>query len=206
MPGHAGNFLTRLFSLSPETVPQVPVHEIMKSIEAESPSLPLINRLQSYSYKKVPTDHADWQTFHRQWPDYYNRHEYKYFNELYDPSFSHIVYSIHPHEFYLLKDHILQEDADFYHVDLESRFDSWVFGQQKKLGFKYRPDYAGELDRFNQIRIEHRTKPISLTAMLTNENLFVQEYVKTVESMGLTADVAPAIQLYRDWIAVRGPE
>lgn len=206
MPGHAGNFLTRLFSLSPETVPQVPIPILRKSIRYECPSLPLINRLQWYSYSTVLQNFSDWQQFHRHWPDYHDRVLFNHFNKQYNPPFSHIVYSIHPHEFDKMKLNIMREQADFYCVDLDTRFDPWVFEQQKKLGYTYRPDYAGELDQFNTIRSQYNMKPINLTAMLTSENLFVDEYHRIAESMGLTVELSSATQLYKDWMMVRGPK
>lgn len=204
MPGHAGNFLTRLFSLSPETLPQVPTSILKTSIGPE-PSLPLINRLALYSFKEVPACYSDWQLFHRDWPDYHQQQLFHYFNDWYNPPFSHVVYSIHPHEFKFFEDEILKDNYEFYYVDLDDKFSSWVTESQQKLGFKYRPTYEKELADLDHIKTKYNMTKISLSDMLTSDESFVDEYLRITSLMKITPDIDSAVLLYQDWFSVRGP-
>lgn len=201
MPGHAGNFLTRLVSLSSETIPQVTLQNL---IDGEIPKFD--SRAEHYSFSKVPDYYSNWQDFHRVWPDFYNRELYNYFNTLFPKPFSHIAYAIHPNEFLNLEEHVTSTDHDFYYVDLDDKFLPWVLESQKKLNYTYRPTYAGELSDLNKLKTKYSMKPISLTNMLESLDSFVVEYLKITQEMLLTPDVDAAKILYHDWIAVRGPQ
>ena len=50
LPGHAGNFLTRLFSLGPETIPHLGKKLLKKSINDKEL---VIDRLNYYSFTNV---------------------------------------------------------------------------------------------------------------------------------------------------------
>ena len=204
MPGHAGHFLTRLFGLSPETIPHIPV-DILTNTIGKEPFLPLIkDRVSHYSFKQVPNTHDTWQNFHRAWPDYYRRQAFNYLNDWYDPPFSTVIFCIHPHEFMLQEDIIRDENAEFYCVELADTFKSWVDKEQIKLKFRYRPDYQGELDKFNFIKLKYNMQPINLTDMLTSKGLFLNEYQHIAKLMSLTVNTNSAMRLYDDWISVRG--
>jgi hypothetical protein len=202
MPGYAGNFLTRLFSLSPETIPQIPIQNL---IDGEIPTF--TSRADFYSFKSVNTQYLDWQKFHRDWPDFHNRELVNFFNTLYPTPFSCVVYSMHAVPFPDFEQEILtQTEHDFYWVELADEYLPWVLENQKKLNFENRPNYHSELEQFNKIKNKHSMKPISLTRMLESEDTFMEEYLKIVQEMSLTPDVDAAKTLYHDWFAVRGPK
>jgi hypothetical protein len=206
MPGHAGNFLTRLFSLSPETIPQVPI-EVLKNSVIETGKPPTINnRAEYYSFEQVFKKFNAWQDFHRAWPDFYQHKLFYHFNEIYPCPFSHVVYSIHPHEFKLLEDDIVQYDSDYYYIDLDKKYEPWVLKQQASLNFQYRPNYQSEFDLFNQIKTKYSMTPISLTNILDSVDLFINEYLKITQTMQLTADIDSAKILYSGWFKERGPK
>jgi hypothetical protein len=205
MPGHAGNFLTRLFSLGPDTVPQVPI-AILKESVIDTGQVPTIdNRAEYYSFK-TNNQHCSWQEFHRAWPDFYQQELFEYFNELYHPPFPYVVYSIHPYEFILHESDITKQRCDFYYVDLDPKYNQWVSDQRLKLNFTYRPNYDGELATFNQIKTKYQMKKISLTNMINSTDSFVNEYLKIIKEMSLTPKLDNAVQLYHEWIAIRGPQ
>jgi len=206
MPGHAGNFLTRLFSLSPETVPQVPI-DVLKDAVINTGAPPVIDsRVDHYAFDQVFKKFNTWQDFHRDWPDFYQQTLFEYFNQLYPVPFSHVVYSIHPHEFGLMEDNIVQTNFDYYYVDLDKKYKPWVLKQQASLNFKYRPDYQSELNLFNQIKTKYSMTPINLTTMLDSANTFIDEYLKISQTMQLTADINSARILYNGWVKERGPK
>lgn len=206
MPGHAGNFLTRLFSLSPETVPQVPI-KVLKNSVIETGTPPVINsRCEYYSFDQVFKKFNNWQDFHREWPDFYQQKLFYHFNRLYSVPFSHVVYSIHPHEFNLMESDIVQQDSEYYYVELDSKYESWVLKQQASLNFQYRPNYQSELNLFNHLKEKYSMTPINLTAVLDSADACVSEYLKISQTMQLTADVDSARILYNGWFRERGPK
>lgn len=205
MPGHAGNFLTRLFSLSPETIPQVPIDVLKKSV-IETGQVPVIkDRADYYSFKKH-TQHASWQEFHRAWPDFYQQNLFEYFNELYSMPFSHVVYSIHPHEFEIRHKEILQTDYVFYYVDTDAQLLPWINDSQCRLKFEYRPTYDIELSKFTQFKEKYNMTAINLLQMVSTIDTFVSEYLKITTHMALTPVIDSAKKLYCDWHAVRNPK
>jgi hypothetical protein len=205
MPGYAGNFLTRLFGLSPETIPLVPI-DILKQLVSKNivPSA-VDDRVKYYSFEQVNDQYANWQEFHRAWPDFYNRKQVDYFNTVHAQPYSHVIYSIHPHEFNLMEKDIVKTDADFYSVELTDLYLPWVFENQKKLNFEYRPTYEGELAQCNLLKTKYNMKSIDLTNILSSKESFKAEYLKTVNDMGLTAVIDSAQNLYDGWMSVRGP-
>lgn len=204
MPGHAGNFLTRLFSLSPETVPQVPIAVLKESVIKTGQVPEISNRADYYSFNHT-TQYKSWQQFHRAWPDFHNHELFCYFNQLYTPQFSNVVFSIHPHEF-LSHTHIIDNlDCDFYCVDTDEQLLHWVSNEQKIRGFVYRPDYEHEFKDFNAIKQNYNMKSINLLNIVTHAT-FVNEYKKITQEMNITADIAAATQLYHDWYHYRGPK
>jgi hypothetical protein len=205
MPGQAGNFLTRLFSLSPDTIPQAPIDALKNSVINTGKPPTIDNRAEYYSFEQVFNKFNTWQDFHRAWPDFYQHELFYHFNRLYPEPFSHVVYAIHPHEFGLMEDGIVQPDADYYYVDLDKKYEPWVLKQQASLNFQYRPNYQSELNLFNQIKTKYSMTPINLTTMLDSTDTFVDEYLKISQTMQLTADVDSAKTLYSGWFKQRGP-
>lgn len=202
MPGHAGNFLTRLFSLSPETIPQVPISNL---ISGEIPVFD--NRAEYYSFEHVTDQYSNWQDFHRVWPDFYQHELFDYFNTVFPEPFSYVIYAIHPHEF-LMYENIIKKrnDSYFYHVDLSADYHPWVLESQQNLNFTYRPNYAGELAKFSDLKIKYSSASIDLDNILKSPETFVVEYLKVASSMQLTPDLVSAQKLYQGWINVRGPK
>jgi hypothetical protein len=99
MPGHAGNLINRLISLSPETVPQIPKPELI-DFQKYKKVLTFSDRLSLYSFKKAE-NFNNWQDFHRTCVDFLDEDLFRYFYLRQFPGiFSHVVYAIHPYEFY----------------------------------------------------------------------------------------------------------
>jgi phage anti-repressor protein len=207
MPGHAGNFLTRLFSLSPETVPQVPVKILAESIRHPTVEPIIPRRKELYSFVDVLNQYNNWQEFHRDWPDFQNHDQFNYFIQLFQTKFSTIVYSIHPYELGLAEAALIDlENSEFYFVELDEKYHSWVKEQQAKLKFIYRPDFSGELNQFKNLKNKYSmTSSINLTSLLESETSFANEYLRVVANMNITPDLPGAIELYQGWIKTRNP-
>lgn len=200
MPGHAGNFLVRLFSLSPEILPQVPIMMLENMVVPE-----ITDRAEYYSFSKVKQRFKTWQNFHRAWPDFYQKELFERFNGLFPEPFPAVIYAIHPEEFLILESSVIESRPTFYFVDLDERYHAWVAEQQSSLDFQYRPDYQSELEKFNILREKYPMSPISLTDMLDSTDLFLKEYLKICEKMMITPVPDAALRLYHDWYLVRGP-
>ena len=98
MPGHAGNLINRLISLSPETVPQISKPSLIDL--KNNNKIPIFSdRLSLYSFKDSEK-FDNWQDFHRTCADFLDEDLYRYFYEKkFLGKFSHITYAIHPYEF-----------------------------------------------------------------------------------------------------------
>ena len=201
MPGHAGNFLSRLFGLSPETIPQLPTNQ-MKQLLAQGNGIdPHLNRIELYYFSNALNQHTDWQQFHRSWPDFIEKDLFNMLNIDSDFRYKSTVYSIHPHEFILNQTGIYSTSDQFFHVELKGH-DSWVADQQQRLKFEWR---ERELEQFQQIVEEYPTEPINLTGMLVGEQEFLNEYQRVCQIMDVTALLDLALALYQDWRSVRYP-
>lgn len=207
LPGYAGNFLVRLFSLSPETVPQIPI-PLLNELAKNFKPLPDLDRVESYSFSRVLSEFDNWQSFHRHWPDFKEHQQFKLLNMANGCKYSTLIHAIHPHEFikyetelYSEPNFSLVDDAEYYYVDLDlSNYGDWYVTQKEKLGFENRDNesYADITDRYNML-------PINLTTMLDSESAFLTEYYRVCLAMKITATEADAITLYRDWKKVRLP-
>jgi hypothetical protein len=202
LPGHAGNLINRLISLSPETIPQVSITELKKSVIDTGQAPNVGNRLELYSFKqsqKYPT----WQDFHRDCADFYNRSLFEHFNNLFSPGFLHVVYAIHPWEFELHRKDIDQlSTAEFLVIVLDSKYNQWVEYAQTKLNFQYRND---EIKLYHKIKQEYNMHPINLDKMLDSIDGFKEEYLSVVSKLNLTPCLDQAILLFENWYAFRGP-
>lgn len=197
MPGHAGNFLNRLFSLSDEAVPQITQRDLDNAINTKQ----LSADSKDYSFRQVRTDYADWQQFHRDFVDFADSDKVELLNQICADRFTHAVYSIHPMEFAQYAAKILAKDSDLYHVELDlGKFGEWVESARRELKFVTRPN---EEQLFGHIVKTHNTTAISLTQMLESETDFCNEYVRVCRLMQITPVVDRAIQLYRDWRQAR---
>jgi hypothetical protein len=201
MPGHAGNFLTRLFSLSPETIPQMPI-KMMQLLEQPNHKIPEdLNRLELYKFDDVIKKYNHWQTFHRSFPDYNNRDSFNLLNINSGFRHSHVIYSIHPHEFWLNLSSMCAVYDQFFHVELTDH-DEWVNDQQQKLQFEWREN---ELLKLQQFTSTYPSQAISLTQMLRGNNELLNEYKKICQIIGITPMLDQALQLYQSWRSVRYP-
>lgn len=200
MPGYAGNFLARLFSLGDETMPQLPI-DLLNHMSLTGQLIPVVDRTELYSFKKVPESFDDWQLFHRAWADFYQNSKFELLNVFYNSKAS-MVYGIHPAEFIAFKDTIDQLDCvDFYYVDLDlALYGQWVEDQQKKLKFVVREQ---EPETFQILVHDYHMKPISLTKMLDSEEHFIQEYTRVCALMSMIPRESLAVKLYNDWRSVR---
>jgi hypothetical protein len=108
------------------------------------------------------------------------------------------MYAIHPHEFDQHFEDI--EYADFYYVELDPSFDSWVNAEQEKLKFVVREN---EQEQFEQFKIEYNMKPISLTALLGDEQEFLEEYNRVCAVIGIDPIPEQALILRQDWRSMR---
>jgi hypothetical protein len=199
MPGYAGNFLSRLFSLGNETMPQLPCSMLEEYISTGKPDLNL-DRLELYSFQKA-LDASSWQQFHREWADFHNQSQFQLLNVFYNSKRS-MAYQIHPHEFLKLEHNIKQLDqAEFYCVELDLvKYGAWVDKQQQKLNFIVRENEASDLQT---IKLKYRPNSISLTNILDSESGFLKEYIRVCELMKLIPQSAQALELYRNWARIR---
>ena len=197
MPGHAGNFLARLFSFGYETMPQLPRTLLNKYIAHNSKDENL-NRLVLYSFKDADA-YRDWQDFHRAWSDFHQDSNSKLLAAMWKKL--NIVYAIHPSEFAKFERFISSEgNIKFFYVNLDPKDLSWVDNSQKKLLFNNRD---GEPEQFDDFKAAYNMEPINLSVMLESEEEFLKEYTRCCGAMGLTVYPELALELYRDWAKIR---
>lgn len=198
LPGHAGQFMARLFTLGEETMPQLPIRLLENMI---STGYQQIDRQLLYSYKHVKQQYGSWQNFHQAWADYYNDGLYRILNNSCLDNTLILVYGIHPHEFVKCQTQINNtKNAEFYFVSLDEQFQIWVDESSKQLHFHLRPD---ELEQYNNLQNEYHMKEISLTKMLESNDSFLSEYTRCCSEMELTAHHDDAQELYTNWVGVR---
>jgi hypothetical protein len=196
MPGHAGNFLTRLLSLSPETIVQLPKSQLREAIT--NSTVPHIERrVDLYKFDQVFKEHGTWQTFHRAWPDFADRDMLEQFDNIHQTKNKNVVYAIHPFEFWLFQKEIRSiKDAEFYNVTLSSKYATWVAQSMEKLKFKNRDN---EKSLFVEYSTEYDMKSIDLTSMLDNQEGFEAEYIRICNDITLTPVQDQANELYQNW-------
>ena len=199
LPGHAGNFLTRLFSLGTETLPHLPVKLLEHYIRTGKPDNHL-NRLELYSFQDA-FKYYDWQEFHRDWADFHYSNKYELVNVFYNSKYA-ITYAIHPFEFKMFEHGInLLDQTEFYYVDLDlTKYGAWVDSQQQKLKFCLRDN---ELDDFYKLKQQYPIQAISLTKMLESTDEFLKEYTRVCNLMKLQPHIDQALALYLDWSRAR---
>ena len=200
MPGHAGNFLARLFSLGPETVPQMTRESLDQQInQIDHTGNP--DRLASYAFTHA-LKFDSWQEFHRVWADYYQNWQYALYNALLQNRHDVMVYAIHPHEFAKFETTITNDHSNnqYFYVDLQPKYTYWAVTQQRKLQFFYRDH---ELYQFNEFQKKYEMQRIDLTAILDTTETFQEEYTRCCEIMGLASCPDLALSLYQEWIAIR---
>lgn len=197
LPGHAGNFLARLFSFGHETMPQLPRTLLNKYISIDSKNENL-DRLTMYSFKETDS-YRTWQEFHRAWSDFYQQSTYNLLAAIWKKS--NIVYAIHPIEFSKFEIFMTGDpNIKFFYVHLDPKDQTWVDSSRKKLLFV---DRDCEYDKFDSLKSKYNMEPINLSAMLESEEEFLKEYTRCCSLMGLNVYPELAIEMYRDWARVR---
>ena len=147
MPGHAGNFVSRLFSLGPETMPLIRQSMMNEYIDHGTEISDTFDRLANYQFSTVATEFDTWQKFHRAYADHKEYLHYRLLNVFCNRKYSRIVFPLHPHEFN--QDFSGDEDSEFYYVDLDLEiWKDWVDSEQQKLRFQVRPQEEEQFEYF----------------------------------------------------------
>jgi hypothetical protein len=197
LPGHAGNFISRLFSLSDETMPLIRQHQLDTLLDQGQALPDEFDRLANYSFSQVTEEFDNWQQFHRSYADFLENTQYRLLNLFCKLKYSRIVLPVHPWEFEL--HFVPMQNCEFYYVDLDlTKWGSWVNNQKQKLGFQYRGNEHAQFDRLKQ-----NMTAINLTKMLESETAFLQEYTLICKKMEITPMIPEALLLRQDWYSVR---
>lgn len=200
LPGHAGNFIARLFSLGNETMPLLQQSMMQHHLETATDIPDYFDRFENYRFSNVPKKFDDWQQFHRSFADYKEYSNYRLLNLFCKRKYSRIVFPLHPHEF--VADFYNQSGPEFYYVDLDiNQWGTWVNEQQTKLNFQYRPN---EHEQFYNLKETHGMQAISLNHMLHSQQSFLTEYHRVCNIMNIPANPEQALNLRDDWMVVRG--
>jgi hypothetical protein len=99
MPGHAGNFIARLFSLTPETMPLIRQDCLYDHLDHGTPLPESFDRLANYQFGQVKEKFNDWQKFHRAYADFFDNTQYRLLNLFCGLQYSRRVLPVHPCEF-----------------------------------------------------------------------------------------------------------
>ena len=199
MPGHAGNFVARLFSLGAETMPLIRQSMMDEYIDHGMEIADSFDKLANYQFSTVPSEFGNWQEFHRAFADHKQYLFYRLLNVFCNRKYSRIVFPLHPHEFF--NDFSGDSHTEFYYVDLDlSQWGDWVQASQHKLQFQIRPL---EQKRFEEFKQEYNMKPIYLSQLLGDELSFVQEYQRVCADMQIPVLVEQALTLRQDWYSTR---
>jgi hypothetical protein len=199
MPGHAGNFVSRLFSLDSKTMPLIRQQLMTESIDQGLEIPDSFDRLTNYRFSKVFDEFDSWQEFHRAYADHKDYVSYRLLNVFCNQKYVRIVFPLHPYEFG--HDFSDPDETEFYYVDLDlDRWGSWVDTSRQKLHFEDRPN---ERKDFEHYKNSYNMKPISLSLLLENESAFLQEYNRVCKEMNISPDNNQALTLYTDWYSSR---
>lgn len=197
MPGHAGNFLVRLFSLGKETMPQLPIAILANEFKL-TPINENYTRLTYYSFSEAKS-YPSWQEYNCTWADYHQDLEYQMMCAIWKKQA--LVYAMHPCEFVKFETMLADNPSNYYfYVELDIKYQSWVDQQKEELKFVYRPN---ESEQFTQLKDKYKMKSINLTAMLDSVTEFQEEYLRCCNLMQLTPCIDQALELYNNWTQVR---
>lgn len=197
MPGHAGNLVLRLVGLSDEMMPAIERRTLFELVNTWTPLDSNFNRLEHYKFSGVPSKYGNWQKFHRSYADYLDNQYYSWLNLICESKYN-LIYAVHPHE--LDADFLHADNTDFYYVELDSTYDSWVEAQRVRLKFVWRD---GEAQQFEKLKQQYSMKPISLTAIIEGQQSFVDEYLRVCKEMKITPKLEQATELLHDWKSIR---
>lgn len=197
-PGHGGNFVARLFALSPEVMPLLKKQFLDRCVDTGSAFSAAIPKLKLYQFSGVLGQYNTWQQFHGDWADYKYNCKYRLTNLYCDRRYSHIIYPIHPAE--LESDYLSMGPEAWYHIDLDlEQWQWWIDGEQQRLSFVER-EY--EYQQYLAIKEQHHTQSISLTKLLSVHG-FMEEYLKICADIGITPVPDQAESLRQDWYKTR---
>lgn len=229
MPGHAGNFILRLFALSDSIMPVLKKHDLVRLvnqdkdplaggiipiltrdeldrlINQEKESLAPINRLENYKFSNDAKKYLNWQEHHRAWADYLDWPQYRYLNILHQLKYD-FMFAIHPMEFvekFLVDESTVNTDfyqTCFYSVELDAAYDTWVEQERSKLNFVWR---EGEQELFETIKKQYPMQSISLTKLLGTPEEFSNEYIRVCNLMEIEPCLDAALELRADWRSIR---
>jgi hypothetical protein len=201
LPGHAGNFIARLFSMTPDTMPLIRKDQLEQHLDQGTPLPEDFDRQTNYQFSSVNQEFGDWQQFHRAYADALEISQYRLLNIFCGYYYSRIVIPIHPTEF---RDFSSPDPTEFYCVDLDlNQWGNWVASQKQKLGFYYRGD---EHAHFEKQKTLYNMKSINLTKMLNSEQDFLEEYLVICKQMLIEPLPNKALWLRNDWYSVRVKE
>lgn len=197
MPGHAGNLIQRLFGLSPEYMPALERQTLSDLVNSWKPVDPNFDKLSTYRFSNVFPKYRNWQNFHRAFADYLNYPDYRLLNLISGLRYD-FIYAIHPYEF--VTKFIPVDNTEYYYVDLDPMFDSWVEQERRRLRFVWRTDEQLE---FEKLKDQYSMKLISLSALLEGPQSFNDEYHRVCAEMKITPNIELATELFQDWQSVR---
>jgi hypothetical protein len=199
LPGHAGNFVARLFSLGNETMPLLQKTVLQSSLESEQEIPVDFDRLENYRFSTVPAKFHNWQQFHRSFADYKENLHYQKVNLFGTSQYSRIVFPVHPYEFG--NDFIDHGNSEFYYVDLDLEvWGEWADSEQEKLQFLVRTLEKNEFENFKN---QHSMQAISLDQLLHSRDSFLEEYCRVCDLMKISPHIEQALWLREDWMSVR---
>ena len=199
MPGHAGHFISRLFSLGPETMPLIAQDQLDDHLNLGTPLQDIEDRLTYYSFSRVKNEFDSWLQFHHAEADFLQLPQYRLLNMFCEFRYSRLVVPVHPFE--LVSYSVPVDDCEFYYVDLDlDQWGDWVRSQEQKLKFVTRRREHYQLE---QCKKQYHMKPISLTNMLKDEPSFIQEYQMICGQMMISPLQDQALRLREDWYLAR---
>jgi len=200
LPGHAGHFLSRLFSLGNDTIPQLP-KKILSQV-LDTGEIPEVNRIEMYRFSEVLQNYLNWQNFHRAWTDYYTDHHLYHWLFVGSYKDSKLICPLHPHEFMLRQLEIDSETKPkrFFYVHLSEKYHDWVARSQSRLKFVLRPN---ETQRYHELIEKYSMSMIDLGKMLESVPEFLQEYHRICNELEIASVTDQALELYQDWRSAR---
>jgi hypothetical protein len=197
MPGYAGNFLARLFSLGKEVFPLLPksiLDQKSRIIEHDEN----LDRLVLYDFNSAKS-YTTWVDYHHAWSDYDENEKHLWLAAFWRKKF--LMYCIHPHEFYKFAEQIESEfDSLMLYVHLDDRHKTWVDDNKEKLKFVHRDQ---EQEQYEILQQRHSMQSINLSAMLDSPDQFLEEYNRCCELIGIEPHPEQALKLYENWILIR---
>ena len=99
LPGHAGNFVARLFSMALDTMPLIRQDQLEQHLDQGTALPEDFDRQINYQFSSVTQEFGDWQRFHRAYADALDLPQYRLLNVFCGFRYSRIVVPIHPNEF-----------------------------------------------------------------------------------------------------------